>query len=395
MNSPTTITENLTTEIAPSALENIEIDLGDVKVNPKHDLPLRPLLIPIPGTANDFQFSIDNSSLERFTSCSRSAEYYIVNRREASTPAPALAFGKAIHSALELKYKYELTPAVKQRQLEIVTQAFQDNPVPVDDHRTLDRAMDVVSKYDKKYPVELFEIAEHPLTKEPCVEMKFELKLGKVEVNDWVPVWPTLDLKDPNLQLATNQCGNSEMFELGKAGPKLERDEITHVYIGTVYVLWTGRIDLIVRMDGLLWIMDHKTTQMMGPQFFEDFVLSNQTVGYAWAGQQIIQEPIAGFVLNALCVRKPTKTGTATEFERRRFLYEQEQLDEWHENTLVLVSDFLHHLARGYFPMETKWCFGKYGRCQYHSVCTQPKKDRELALGSSDFRNVTWSPLND
>lgn len=365
-------------EIAQSALPNIELDLGEVHIHKTHHAKLRPLLIPIPNSQNDFQFSIDNSSSERFTTCSRSAEYYIVRRREVAAPAPALAFGKAVHSGLEIKYKYELTPAVKQRQLELVTKAFQDNPVPEDDHRTLDRAMDVIEKYDKKYPVELFDVATHPLTLEPCVEMKFELPLGKIEVNDWIPVWTTLNINDDQLKLRWN--GETQQHE---------------VYISSIYVLWTGRIDMIVRMDGLLWVLDHKTTQMMGPQFFEDFKLSNQTVGYAWAAQQIMELPIAGLILNALCVRKPTKTGTPTEFERRRFLYDQEQIHEWHENMLVLVSDFIHHLARGYFPMETKWCFGKYGRCQYHDVCCAPAKNRDELLGSNDFKDVTWNPLND
>lgn len=382
-------TSPLTTEIAPSTFEPIEIDLGEVPINIRHEeKPLRPLLTLIPNSQNDFQFSIDNSSSERFTTCARSAEYYIVHRREATSLNPALAFGKAVHSALEVKYLYELSPAVRQKQLELVTKAFQNDPPPIDDHRTLDRAMDVVERYDKKYPFEPFEVAKHPLTLEPCVEMKFEQKLGKVEVNDWVPVWPTLDLNTPNLKLG-------RVHALGHWTEPTMYAPATHVYISSVYVLWTGRIDMIVKLDGLLWVLDHKTTQMMGPQFFDDFILSNQTVGYTWAAEQIMQAPVAGLILNALAVRKPTKTGVATEFQRQRFVYDKDQIHEWHENMLVLVSDFLHHLARGYFPMQTKWCFGKYGKCQYHNVCTQKPKDRMQYLGSGDYKNVTWSPLND
>lgn len=377
---------------APSVSLPIDIDIGEVMTNVQSDKPLRPLLTPIPGTSNDFQFSIDNSSLERFTTCARAAEYYIVNRRELSVYSAPLAFGKAIHSALETKYLHQggSREAVRQRQLEQVVHEFQDNPIPVGDHRTLDRAMDVVERYDKAFPVEPFSVITHPVTGEKCVEMRFEKELGKIEINDWVPIWPSLDLNLPGLKLGYIHSSGNMVTNFPS-----NTLVATHVYIASVYALWTGRIDMIVEMDGLNWIMDHKTTQMMGPQFFAEFQLSNATVGYAWAAQQILGQPIAGLILNALCVRKPSRTGTSTEFGRERFFYTQDQLEEWHNNTLVLVSDFLHHLRRAYFPMETKWCFAKYGKCPYHDVCSMPAKDRKEILASSQFKSVTWNPLAD
>ena len=108
-------------------------------------------------------------------------------------------------------------------------------------------------------------------------------------------------------------------------------------------------------MDNKLWIMDHKTTTILGENFFADFLNSQQTIGYTWAAQQLIGKPIEGLYLNAIAIRKQTKTGTPFEVHRKRFPYEQERIAEWTHNTLTLVSDFLSHYDRKFFPMETKW----------------------------------------
>ena len=47
---------------------------------------------------------IDNSSLEHFTTCARSAEYYLLNNRQLNRSKSALNFGSAIHECLELLY---------------------------------------------------------------------------------------------------------------------------------------------------------------------------------------------------------------------------------------------------------------------------------------------------
>lgn len=342
--------------------EPLEIDLSPLKPNQVTAEPKQTkiLLSPVAGT-NDYILEIDNTSLERFITCARSAEYYIIRQREARSTNIALKFGGAIHKALETKYIYGEGEAVRQKENEVLLKEFQDIVVPPDDHRTPDRAIEVVKKYHEKYPQELFHVVEqdgHPL-----VEVRFAEELGTVEVFS---------------DLYMYEAGVRRQFRVDR-----------------IFVVWTGRIDLIVEWDSQYWVVDHKTTQIMGDGYFGDFELSQPTVGYCWAAQRRFGFTIAGLVLNALAVRKYTPKGKPTEFQRRRYPYPQWQLTEWQPNTLAVVGRFIADWKDGYFPMETKWCFGKYGRCQYHAICTSRPQDREEILLGADYQNVDWNPLKD
>lgn len=313
------------------------------------------------GETNDYIMEIDNSSLERFITCARSAEYYIIRQREARSTNIALKFGGAIHKALETKYIHGEGEAVRQKEIEVLLEEFKTIAVPPDDHRTPDRAIEVIRKYHENYPTEMFSVVEQ--NGHPLVEVRFAEELGTVEVY---------------ADLHTFKNGQRSTFRVDK-----------------IFVVWTGRIDLIINWDGQNWVVDHKTTQILGEGYFGDFELSQPAVGYCWAAQRTVGIPIAGLVLNALAVRKTTRTGKATEFIRRRFPYPQWQLDEWHPNTLAIVGRFVADWKDGYFPTETKWCFGKYGRCPYHPICTARPQDREQILIGADYQDVEWNPLKD
>jgi hypothetical protein len=313
------------------------------------------------GDTNDYILELDNSRLERFITCARSAEYYIIRQRESRAVKIALKFGGAIHKALEIKYIHGEGEAVRQKENEELIKEFKSIAVPPDDHRTPDRAIEVLQKYHTNYPHELFHVVEqdgHPL-----VEVRFAEELGTVEVF---------------ADLYTYKGGQRSSFRVDR-----------------IFVVWTGRIDLIVEWDKQYWVMDHKTTQILGDGYFGDFELSQPTVGYCWAAQRRFGFTIEGLVLNALAVRKPTRTGKANEFHRRRYPYPQWQLAEWQPNTLAVVGRFIADWKDGYFPMETKWCFGKYGRCPYHPICTSRPQDREEVLMGSDYQDVEFDPLKD
>lgn len=179
-------------------------------------------------------------------------------------------------------------------------------------------------------------------------------------------------------------------------------------YVRTIYFAWSGRIDLVAHCNGMARIVDHKTTSIEGDRFVQDFQLSNQTQGYVWAAKQLWPElNIKGFCLNALALIRP-KTGSFTgpldargprggeppfRPSRHYFEYSDIRLEQWVNNCRSIISDFVHCLVRNDFPMHTKWCFGKYGRCSYHDLCTIDSIDvRMRLLQSPAFKDVTWNP---
>ncbi len=77
---------------------------------PKTEAKRRLLLTPLDEPGH-FLLVLDNSSLEKFTTCPKSAEYYLVAEREAQARNSALVFGGAIHAGLEkyLEWQWYMT----------------------------------------------------------------------------------------------------------------------------------------------------------------------------------------------------------------------------------------------------------------------------------------------
>ena len=309
--------------------------------------PIQPLL-------TDGVFYIDNSSMELFTTCPRQAYYYLIRKLELNRSRIALDFGGAVHSALEYRYaRYGvdyLTREASQDILNYTARLGDTLKCPEDDYRNRGYLMDAVAKYIGDYPAEQFRLLPLPSDSSKfAVELPFAMPIGTV---------------------ATQAFGD-------------------------VKVVWTGKIDLPYLSRGNMGIMDHKTTSMMGPQFFTEFEIAHQMYGYAAACEFIFGQPCHEITINALGCRKPTKTGVRYEYGRHIIPLNRDLLDEWHVDSLALVSDFFAHCERGYFPKATKWCVGKYGACQYRAICSLAPKHRELALSTSEFKPVTWSPLTE
>lgn len=318
----------------------------------------------------DGALHIDNSSLERGTTCPRSFLYNFALKRQKAGPRPALDFGRIIHKALEVRYRnasHRPLAQIEATQLQILGQEFETYIPPEDDYRTYQLACEAIMAYNARYPVEDFEPAFDPQG-QPLVETSFAVPLGFV----------VLDLKDGQSLTIQNNTQEPEVV----SGPCQL----------TIPVVWTGRIDLAYRREGRLYLMDHKTTSMMGPTFYQDFDLSHATHGYCFALERITGTPVSGYVINALGIRKPTRTGKGLEFERKSVFVQPELLEEWQQDTLEIVRTLLSYFVEGYFPKHTKWCVGKYGACEYFDVCTMPPASRDIILSSGNYKDVTWTP---
>lgn len=334
-------------------------------------LPTRKLLYPSPTHPDDYVLEIDNSSLEKFTTCPRAAENYLVRSRESSRDSSATSFGKLFHSCEELRLLHGLSPVVVKRQYELVLEHFEQHPVAPDDHRTAARMISILDLYNKRYENDGY--PEKVLEKDgqKMVERAYKVELCSLELNCILPY---------------------DAFALLQHPQSMERNG--DLRVRSLHIFWTGRIDAILHDSNALWVLDHKTSSIGGEQYYEDFKLSSQTVGYTWAAQKLLGEAVAGLILNAVIIRKPTKTGIAHEFNRQTYFYSQDRITEWEDNVKAMVSDFVANLVRGFFPQHTKWCMSKYGKCPYHENCSLPREARAADLSSDLYRNVTWNPTN-
>lgn len=333
--------------------------------------PARPALEVMPSKPDCYIYRIDNSTLEKWQTCPRAAEQYIINGRE-KPGSPALNFGSGAHVGWEVLGRGGLNDVALQAAKEAVTEHFLTNPQPEGEYRTLEYCVDMLEKYVKKWSLSRCSVVEHDGTK--LVEFPFSLCIGEIEVNT--------DLAYTASQLLGKQACEDN-----------RKNEGEQLYVKRLYFFWSGKVDQIVEFDDRRWVMDHKTTSMGGATFYADFELSQQTIGYVWAARQMFDFEIEGFLLDAAFCRRVTKTGKGLEFDRQFFTYSEWHLQEWMDDIKSQIGSFIDQLVAGYFPKKTKWCMGKYGACPYHDVCTLPPDQRKVMLNSSAYGNVTWSPL--
>lgn len=348
---------------------SLSIPLADATFVPSSSSrPQRKLLQPCPDTPDSYILELDYSTLSSFMQCPRMFENYAVHGRELAGPSSATDFGKLFHSCEELRLRHGWSDETKQRQLALVAEHFLTHPVSPSDHRSGERMVAILQQYNKTYNESLPDGWPQKCTH---VEVPFKVPLCSIEVNQFLRGYTRSQL-----------C-----VELGQG-------DVDELYISTLHILYIGRIDAILRDSNLLWVADHKTSSRGGKEFVDAFRLSRQTLGYAWAGQKLLGEPVAGCILNALIVKAPTETlFNNTKLERHTFFYSQDLLAEWEDGMRHVVADLVGCLVRGYFPQHALSFRSPCSLCDYNENCPLPPKDRQGDLASALFQNVTWSPL--
>lgn len=325
-------------------------------------------------------FFIDNSTYTSIMECERAGLYRIIHQRQQIGKADALNFGGAVHEGLKVRYATGGTAHESlEAQISAASQYLLEHPTSVGDWRQLPVLREVLFGYARAYPVEEFNIFH--VDGKPMVELAFAVPLGTIQLPEEILV-PSVE--DPD----DRQLNDVERAQL-TGGRIILRS------VREIPVVWTGKIDMVVDRGGEMWLCDHKTTSVFGDSYFEGFHLSSQFNGYTYALEKCVGQAPRGVLLNALAIRKPTATGKGTTFHRLWKPIAKREVDEWHYNTLLNLTNFFVGLTDGQFPMRTTSCRTKWQRnCEYLGVCNMDQASRLLYLHSGDYETVTWSPLN-
>lgn len=335
-------------------------------------LPTRRLLTPSPDHPDDYILELDYSSISKFLECPRAYSNYAIHSREAQRDNAATLFGKLFHSCEELRLRHDFSEATRTAQHELVATHFLRHPASPGDHRTGDRMVEILKQYNALYATDGWPQKVLSIGDEPMVERAFKIPLCTVEVNGNLPY-----LMD-QLVVRLNDIAWD-----GQCTP-----------VRRLHILLTGRIDVILRDSNLNFVVDHKTSSRGGREFEEAFYLSLQTRGYCWAAKQL-GIPVAGLIMNAAVIRPPTKTGTATEFNRHTYFYSEDSLAEYEEEVKDHCADLVHNLVRGRFPQTARSFKSPCSGCDYQDNCRLPRHQRAADLASDIYRDVTWSPINE
>jgi hypothetical protein len=364
----------------------------------------RPLLTPLDEPGH-FLLVLDNSSAEKFTTCPTAARNYLVLEREGAARSAALTFGGAVHAGLEKL----LLGADSSAQDAAIANYFTNHPCDLDSYRTVNNALAVIDSFRRRVQMPDYSWTILSDDAGPLIERAFELPLGVLKVDGVIDMpWTTFEYSSlvNSVEEEEQQKWYNALDIRARLSKALQNGMKSPRYVSHVHVAWSGRTDLIANWNGENRVVDHKTASDKRYANPEEYFLSNATIGYVWAAQQLWPDlNVTGAAINFLVFKKPTGTGPIDQPGPRGgepslsifpafFHYTPERLSWWKHNTMTIVSDFIHCLVRNDFPMHTKWCFGKYGTCPYHPVCCEDNADiRESLLQSAMYRNVTWNPV--
>jgi len=315
---------------------------------------------------DDYELAIDNSNLELFTQCDTAAYYRLILGRSTGMTA-ATVYGQAIHSALDVFYAdkaLDLPPDIS-RMLPPALAELAKAPSDMLGWRNEAQLTETLVRYIKKYSSELWSILD--VESRPAVELPFRFDFGHIDIN-------------ANVACSGHNLVDNDLPD-------------TPLYVRKLRIVYTGRIDLIVEQAGKLWVVDHKTSSVGGPSYYEGFRTSSQFRGYCYIAGQLLGREVSGAFANVILARQPTKTGRDIEYERQPFVYDESLLAEWRHNTFTNISTFVARIISGDFPQRTTHCTNKFGTCPYLSVCALPPHLRPHLLYSGNYTEHTWNPL--
>lgn len=304
------------------------------------------------------ELSLDSTFFEDVDSCDFQALLGGVLRLVSNRNESALVFGSAFHEALAHHYAHKhLGPSDPDKLVAIALREWDANPVSEDLKRNRQSLQTLVRAYLHE---QLFGVDFEPAMVDsvPFVERGLETVLAEHN------------------------------------GYKLK---------------WKGKIDMIVKERGDYWVVDHKTTSVMGEKFADDKYRSNQMLGYTFLARQVLGIPVKGVKINCAAFR--TK---GFEFQRFTLPISEHAVYEWAEEVAHKMQHLLELLLGLQEFMEpTRYegneptmqlpfvgvcrskCVTKYGKCRFFDVCQAFITQRDAFLfNSGEFKVSTFSPLS-
>jgi len=166
---------------------------------------------------------------------------------------------------------------------------------------------------------------------------------------------------------------------------------------GGVTIFLSGIVDRVVRwMDGLYY-RDLKTTSgIMNENYFDQFRLSGQLRGYAWAGEQLGFGKFDGIGIEAVKVEAPlkTKTRSAQELVQCEIIpLTPEALEEWRLVTLRKIDQALQSREQAQRSMNLGDLCHMYNGCMYARICSALPHAR-ASIKQDFYQTRVWSPFD-
>jgi len=139
--------------------------------------------------------------------------------------------------------------------------------------------------------------------------------------------------------------------------------------------LFTGKIDMECKLNGMHWTNEFKTTGWRMDQVISELNRSPQILGYAYAKNHVFASiPEGCLVTVAFAKANKLKAGgygkPRIDFQRVPQIYNEIDLQKWREHFMNLAAQIQWSILTNHFPPRLQSCYN-YGRCEFLNLCEQ------------------------
>lgn len=300
---------------------------------------------------------LSNSEYEPLDACPTKGAFTVLARRLPTKGQLPLIFGGAFHASTEALLRGKTIPeqieaAMKHAQAEKMG-LYEDNK------RNYGTLESLARMFAAEYEMRAKKFKPLDLDGELAIEKTFEMPIGIIYVYDTF-------------------------------GNKVE-----------VEVFLRGKLDILSYWNGKqIWVVDHKTTTVMGEQFTADKMRGSQFLIYVMGAREIMSAydtelDVRGCVVNVAAIRV-----RGFDFQTFDLPFPHWQVEQFKSNLLHRIQTWCNDMS-GYLRLEDsepdfltcrQSCVTKYGKCAYFDVCNMmPKFHGDILYDDNMYRDETHS----
>ena len=149
-------------------------------------------------------------------------------------------------------------------------------------------------------------------------------------------------------------------------------------------ILYAGRYDMLGVRDGVLYIVDEKTTKQLGPSWSTNWTLRSQFTGYVWGAQEF-GHPVAGAIIRGISFLKERNDTAEVIVMRPKW-----QIERWLTQLTRDVNRMIEDYKSGYWDYDLDAACSHYGGCPFLRLCDNQNPD---ALVNLYYEERKWDPL--
>lgn len=147
-------------------------------------------------------------------------------------------------------------------------------------------------------------------------------------------------------------------------------------------IYYQGKTDAVVVAQGMIWLLEHKTSSDYRQTFWDNFLLDMQITGYIYGIWKSLGIRPSGAIINKL--QKPNKRQSieATDVTSEAYLRSDEQV-QYFETWITRAATLYEHIMpnRLHF-FNTASCYDWNRACTFHDICKEANPD--TLNGNSD-----------